>query len=61
MSLISEAVRFSLDEDDRFLTSLKAVRREGIPRNFLAGKSGACFGTASDARDRASGQLGRSI
>jgi hypothetical protein len=34
MTLVSRAVRFRLDEDDRFLASSKDVRREEITQYF---------------------------
>jgi acetyl-CoA carboxylase / biotin carboxylase 1 len=42
---------FGPDQDELFLASSKLARREGIPRNFLAGISGARFGIASEVRD----------
>ena len=52
MTFVSQAVRFRLDEHDRFFTSSKDVRREEILLEFfLAGDSGAHFYIAWDVRD----------
>jgi acetyl-CoA carboxylase / biotin carboxylase 1 len=49
---------FGPDEDDMFLASSKLARREGIPRIFLAGNSGARFGDRVGSQGPALGQLG---
>ena len=61
MTLISQAVCFRLDEDDRFLASSKDVRRKGIPRNISCWKLRGTLWYRVGCQGPASGQLGRSI